>query len=209
MNDNAKRIAVYCYIPPRARINDTQIVSEINKIKDQCRQCGLVPIHTFVDRSKTGTMYKTVTDYAADPQNNVAAFLCYTIGGGFPDFTNKNVMPLSEEQADKPNAERFTGGGVPYGYMIDGNGALTVDEDKAVTVRAIFQAKAEGNSYQKIADLLNAEGKKSGRGGEWSKQGVSFVLKNTAYVGEYNSGGKIHNIPKLISRQLFNKCQRA
>jgi hypothetical protein len=94
---------------------------------------------------------------------------------------------------------------------LDGDGALILDEDKAAVVREIFKSKAEGNSLQRIIDMLNENGVKSDKNGNWTKQEISVILKNRAYAGEYSYNGNgedtgtVRKIPKIVSKQLFNK----
>ena len=60
---------------------------------------------------------------------------------------------------------------------------------------------------QQIADMLNSKGAKTARGGEFTKQGVKYILGNSVYAGEYcrAGSGEIYKIPKIVSKQLFNK----
>ena len=99
---------------------------------------------------------------------------------------------------------KFTGGGVPYGYIIDSSGIFAVDENKAAVVREIFQSRAAGRSLQQICDKLNKKGVKTGRGSDFTKQGIKYILGNRAYAGEYCSNGS-GKIPKIVSKQLYNK----
>jgi hypothetical protein len=99
---------------------------------------------------------------------------------------------------------RFTS--VPYGYTLNGD-ALAADKDRAAVILEIFQSKASGMSLQQIADALNNKGVKTIRGGDFTKQGIKYILGNRAYIGEYshNGGIEIYKIPELVSEQLFNE----
>ena len=208
MSDN-KTVAIYYHAPPGASINETQIASEIDGIKNIFRQNDWKPEHTFVDKTESGSMFKSFTDYVSDTNNSVSAFLCFTARSNFSGLGGKNIVPESGELTDDSDSKGFTGGGVPFGYMVSSSGALVLDDDKAAVIHEIFKSKSGGASLQRIADMLNAKNIKSGRGGDWSKQGISFILKNPAYVGEYQYNGIVRKIPKIVSRQLFNKCQQA
>ena len=80
-----------------------------------------------------------------------------------------------------------------------------MDENRAAVVQEIFKAKSDGDSLQRIADNLNNKGVKSSRGGDWTKQAISFVIKNPAYTGNHRINGVTHKIPRIISTQLFHK----
>ena len=123
---------------------------------------------------------------------------------------DENIV-IQEGRTDRAKSNKFVGG-VPYGYIVDGGGAFTVDANKAAVVTEIFKSRAEGDSLQRITDSLNKKGIKTSRGGDFTKQGISFILKNRAYTGEnqYNGGNEhgaiIYKIPRIVSKQLFNKA---
>ncbi len=85
-----------------------------------------------------------------------------------------------EQKARK--GEGIMGFGHPYGYDVSHNG-LTVNEDEANVVRAIYRMRSEGRSLQYIADHLNARGVRSKKGLSWKRQTVSRILKNPLYCG--------------------------
>ena len=203
---NQKTVAIYYHAPPGANTNDTHIANEINGIKDLCRQNDWKPEHTFVDKTESGSMYKTFTDYISDTGNSVSAYLCFTAKSSFSGLVGKGRITESVKDADDSDIKNFTGGGVPFGYMVGRDGALVLEDDRAAVIQEIFKNKSEGASLQRIADMLNAKNIKSSRGGVWSKQGIAFILKNPAYVGEYQYNGIVRNIPEIISKQLFKKA---
>ena len=83
------------------------------------------------------------------------------------------------------SGSKFTGGGVPYGYIIDSVSVFALDEVRAAVVKEIYENRAAGSSLRQIAGMLNEKGMKSVRGGDWTKQSVSYILGNRAYIGEY------------------------
>ena len=99
---------------------------------------------------------------------------------------------------------KFTVGSVPYGYVVDGD-ALAVDKDRAAVILDIFQSKAAGRNLQQIADALNKKGVKTIRGGDFTKQGVKYILGNRAYIGEYHHNGTVYTIPAIVDEQLFDE----
>ena len=200
---NQKNVAIYYRIPQGMSISESKMVSDINDIKQYFRQSNWNPVHTFIDRGNTATMFITMIDCIKDPVKNISAFICFTAGDSFTDINNS--IPVSDINATEQ--KKFIGG-VPYGYKVI-NGALAIDADKANIVTEIFKLKSEGCSLQTIADALNHRGVKSARDGDWTRQSIHFLLKNQAYTGIYDNNGTITKIPEIISRSLFNKCQRA
>jgi hypothetical protein len=102
----------------------------------------------------------------------------------------------------KMSKSRFTS--IPYGYRLDGD-TLAVDTDRAAIITEIFKSKASGMSLQQIAGALNERGVKTVRGGGFTKQGIKYILENRVYTGEYLCNGTVTKIPKIVSKQLFNK----
>lgn len=103
----------------------------------------------------------------------------------------------------------YSGGWVPYGYVVAGQGreaAPVVDQAAAAIVRRIFGDYAKGSSMKRIADALNTEGVATARGGTWAQATVRTILANDFYTGEEADGRKGHEA--IITRRQFNACQK-
>ena len=74
-------------------------------------------------------------------------------------------------------------GGVPaLGYkVVDGH--LEICEEEAKIVRRIFQAYANGESYRKIIEGLNADGLRTRAGNPFGTNSLHDLLKNEKYIG--------------------------
>lgn len=93
-----------------------------------------------------------------------------------------------------------SGGGNAYGYNVlrslteDGElkrGDREINEAEAAVVQRIFRAYVDGQSPNKIADLLNREGVPGPRGGLWDKSTIhgnqkrgTGILNNELYIGQ-------------------------
>lgn len=93
-----------------------------------------------------------------------------------------------------------SGDGNAYGYRVlrqlaeDGEikrGDREINEEEVAVVRRIFRAYADGQSPNKIADMLNREGIPGPRGGAWDKSTIHGnpkrgigVLNNELYIGK-------------------------
>jgi len=98
----------------------------------------------------------------------------------------------------------FSTGGLPYGYRsqrVEEAGRLVgfeilIDEEQASVVRRVFQAYADGQSYDSIARSLNRDGlpppraKSRHRKKGWVASTVRAFLKNEAYLGHWSFGEK-------------------
>lgn len=78
----------------------------------------------------------------------------------------------------------------PYGYG-HSQGRLVVREDEAEHVRDMFRLRAEGDTFQSIAEYLNDTGVPSKNGGKWSRQAVHHIIRNPLYAGRVRWNGKI------------------
>jgi site-specific DNA recombinase len=125
--------------------------------------------------------------------------LFFNIIGSFAEF-EKDVINqrTSQGKSQKILKGLFTAGKIPYGYRIEKSEVLTVVEEEAANVKEAFTLAAEGKSLRKIAVSVFGAEKKYGM--------VSYMLKNTAYIGKLRQeNDSIVSIPRIISTQLFNK----
>ncbi|UCD91768.1 MAG: recombinase family protein, partial [Methanobacteriota archaeon] len=74
------------------------------------------------------------------------------------------------------------GGYAPFGYDQQDGGLLN-DETKAESVTMIFNEYLEGQTTQRIADVLNSKGVSTKKGKPWTKQTIAWILKNPVYCG--------------------------
>lgn len=73
---------------------------------------------------------------------------------------------------------------LPYGFMLTPDGSVFIDQEKANTVRTIYQQYLFGMSLKGIADFLFAQGIPSPRGNpQWTQAVVSDLLSNQRYIG--------------------------
>ena len=74
---------------------------------------------------------------------------------------------------------------VCYGYRLDENGNLIINDAEAKIVREIFEMRADGFSLSRISEWLYDNGVLSPTGKEhWSRETISKLLKNEKYVGD-------------------------
>lgn len=73
---------------------------------------------------------------------------------------------------------------LPYGFMLAPDGHITIDQEKADTVRTIYQQYLSGMSLKGIADFLFAQGIPSPKGkAQWTQAVISDLLSNQRYIG--------------------------
>ncbi len=136
---------------------------------------------------------------------------------------------IGERIRDKFAASRkkgmWMGGYVPYGYRVE-NRKLVIDEQKAATVRMIFERFVTTGSATVLARQLNTEGVTT-RTGRLIDKGFLYKLlnnqvyigmavhKGAAYPGEHEAivsrelWDKVHSILRQSPRTRANKTRRA
>ena len=102
------------------------------------------------------------------------------------------------------------GGGIPLGYIVGPDGILAADPLTAPLVKEIFTSYDAGESISAITASLNEHGLKTSKGKAFKIGGVSLMLKNRKYIGEYRYGGIIipKGIPAIIDEDLFERVQQ-
>lgn len=90
---------------------------------------------------------------------------------------------------------------LPFGYCLR-NGQVREEEQEAGLVRLIFRRYAEGASYGKLAEELNATGCPYAPGRPWNKNMVARVLQDGRYIG----GGPF---PQIIPLESFQRATAA
>ncbi len=88
---------------------------------------------------------------------------------------------------------------------------IIIDPERGFLVQKMFEMYATGNySVRAIRLKMEELGLKTLKGYVPTKSGIDNLLKDSFYCGVAMSkkhGQYVHNYPRLISRELFDKCQ--
>jgi len=163
-------------------------------------------------------MMDNLRDWGKEFNSMQESFDTTTAIGRFVMDTIQRIAQLESEQigervkmgmtqkAKKGNG--YLGFGEPYGYdYVDKK--LLIKEDEAAVVREIFITYLVGASLQDIIDGLNARKISAKKGGQWTKEVVSGILKNPLYCGWVRWDGilrKGQHLP-VITVDQFNSAQ--
>lgn len=187
---------------------DAIIVNKIDRIHRSGKNL-LVMVEDILEPLNVAFVSITEQFDTSSPQGK----LFLTMLGGFAEFERSTINARTKSgRVATAKKGKFAGGKIPFGYiLIDSDKfILEIDENKADIVKNIFKMRLDKYSLQRIADELNSKGMlKDGR--QWGKTSIEYILKNRAYIGEYEYNGKKENndikysIPKIISKQLWNK----
>jgi site-specific DNA recombinase len=113
-------------------------------------------------------------------------------------------------------AGKHQSGPAPYGYRRDYSSRssdgvlLKIDEHESEIVKFVFREYLRVRSMKRLIELLEEKRCRTRRGKQWSRAGVSWILKNDTYVGRVHFGSirtRGRHTP-LVSPIIFNKVQK-
>ena len=99
----------------------------------------------------------------------------------------------------------YQGGGVPYGYKLDGR-KLVIDEERAETVRFMYAEFSKGVIVKDIIKELTAMGK-TYRGKPFAMNTVYNILRNEKYIGIYRINDEVltNMYPQIVDENIYNQ----
>ena len=105
---------------------------------------------------------------------------------------------------------KVNGGQNPYGYYVDENQKLSIDEKAAPIVVEVFTMYAEGKTIKEIVQHLNSKGLKTKYGNKFSYNIVQYMLSNRRYIGDYKYADIVipDATPAIIDKDLFERVQQ-
>jgi site-specific DNA recombinase len=163
-------------------------------------------------------MMDNLRDWGKEFNSMQESFDTTTAIGRFVMDTIQRIAQLESEQigervkmgmtqkAKKGNG--YLGFGQPYGYNYQDK-KLSIKDDEAAIVREIFITYLVGASLRDIVNSLNSRSIPAKKGGAWTKEAASNVLKNPLYCGYVRWDGilrKGQHLP-VITVDQFNSTQ--
>lgn len=129
----------------------------------------------------------------------------------YSDAISDNVKRANEQK--RRNGEWTGKVRIGYKNITDENEKkiVIVDQERQHIIVKMFEIYATGNqSYESIKKIVDDMGLKSLNGKPLSKSSIENILKDPFYCGTAISkiyGSYTHKYPRLITRELFDKCQ--
>jgi site-specific DNA recombinase len=123
---------------------------------------------------------------------------------------------LLRGRQDGARAGKHQSGPAPYGYTRDYSERntkgvrLQINPNEAGVVKTIFKEYLRRKSMKRLIEYLDSQGLKTRRDKQWSRAGVSWILKNETYLGRVHFGAirAKGQHPPLVSPIVFNKVQK-
>ena len=124
-------------------------------------------------------------------------------------FSAELAVKVTRGMVENALKAKYNGGTVPLGYTIDENNHFQIDPITAPAVLEMFEMYASGSTMQEIVDTMNAMGIRSGRGKLITVNGVTRMLHNRKYIGEYRFQDVVipNGVPAIVPQELFDRVQ--
>lgn len=129
---------------------------------------------------------------------------------GYAEFYSAELSEkIHRGQKDNALKCKNNGGNTPLGYVVSSEGILAIDPPTAPLVTEIFTRYDGGETISAITESLNGRGLTTKKGKAFKIGGISLILKNRKYIGEYKYGDVIipKGIPAIIEDDLFDRVQ--
>lgn len=225
-----------------ARKLDSKYLEDINTLIDHCENnTNIVAVYCW-EVSRLARKLEKYTQVRATVKDNGIQLIVYkpyfrlfeessgTINFGVDLALNllalfaEQEMELKEarykrgKQRNRENM-KFNGGtnGTLFGYTVDKDGFIVIDEEESKVVKMIFEKYATGNySTTTLANEMSDLGYGSRKSSRFNQVRISYILKDTSYLGYKTITFKVkdgsfaqHNLkyPRIISDALFNQCK--
>ena len=104
---------------------------------------------------------------------------------------------------------KFNGGKMAFGYRLDENRKIVIDEKEGPIVQEIFRRYAyEETSVVEIVHDLYQRGFRRNNGTALKKSAVADMFSNQKYIGIYEFKGTVNKTmyPPLVSQEIYDIC---
>lgn len=118
--------------------------------------------------------------YGNAPEGDLMGTITFAFDAYFSKLT---AMHTKDGMLNVAEKGVMLGGSCPLGYDLDEDRKLVINEDEAETVRKIFDMYQLGYTKAKMAEILNAENRKTKSGKEFCKNSFESILRQTKYKG--------------------------
>ena len=117
---------------------------------------------------------------------------------------------VSRGQKENALKCKSNGGQTPFGYYVDDNKKLAIDNTLAPIVVEVFTKYAEGTTIKEIVKELNSRGIRTKYDRPINYQAIQYMLSNKTYIGEYHFKDVVvpKGVPAIIDEELFERVRR-
>jgi len=184
---------------------DTLLVFRVDRLSRKVRELALM-----VDElTKNHVVLKSITE--PFDTANAAGKMMLQMLGVFAEFEHATIVERTKVGMEKKaKSGAWVGGVVPFGYQLDPEQGLIINEEEAVIVRKMFQMYSLGHEgTHTICRKLNLAGHRKRSGKKWDKRVILHIIKSPLYIGKLRWNDAVYegNHQALVSDTIFNKAQ--
>jgi DNA invertase Pin-like site-specific DNA recombinase len=150
------------------KAGDTVITPKL----DRCFRSSLDALETLGKLKDRGVSLHMI-DLGGDVTNNGVSKLVFTILSAVAEAERDRTRErIKDVKADQKRRSRFLGGSVPFGFRVDDEGALVVDEVQQKAIQTMIKLKLDGYTLRGIAGHMEQH-----EGIKISHETVSQIIK--------------------------------
>ena len=156
---------------------------------------------------KNGVKVISATEAIAEDSTGI---LLESLLEGYAEFYSAELSEkVTRGMTENALKCKFNGGTVPTGYIIDDEQHFQIDPAAAPVVLEMFTLYDKGATMQELVNNLNDRGFKTVRGGKFTLNIITRLLKNRRYMGEYSYRDVVNpdGIPAIVPKDLFERVQ--
>ena len=189
----------------QAQAFNTLLVFRVDRLSRKVRELALM-----VDEL---TKHKVVLKSITEPFDtaNAAGKMMLQMLGVFAEFEHATIVERTKMGMEKKaKGGQWVGGVVPFGYRLEPEKGLVVQEEEALIVRKMFQMYAFGKEgVFTICNRLQETGQRKRSGKPWDRRIVLHMLRNPLYLGKVRWREVVYagHHEALVSETLFGKVQ--
>jgi site-specific DNA recombinase len=166
---------------------DAVIMRDDSRLGGDMHRTGLV-VQDIVESGKRLFCYFEGNEITLDGATDK---IMMALRGFAAELEREKIAGRTREHLETKARKGFVTGGKCYGYdneRLADHVEHRINETQAAIVREIFQARADGDGYKKIAKRLNSRGVPSPSAGKrgtgsWSPTVILCMLRNERYLG--------------------------
>ena len=156
---------------------------------------------------KNGVRVMSVKENISDGPEGI---ILESILEGYAEYYSAELSEkIQRGQTENALKCKTNGGTLPLGYCSDNEQNILIDPITAAIPIEIFTRYDNGESIKEICDELNSRGLKTRNGKKFKVNGVSIILSNRKYIGEYRYRDVVtpDGIPAIIDKDMFERVQ--
>ena len=150
--------------------------------------------------SSGGRLYSATEQFGDDPNSRMMRNILLSVAENGRERSKLGFQTAAASAIDRGI---YIASRIPFGYVRDGTRRLAPDPMTGPIVQGLFERRAKGMSWAKLARWATEQGH------SMTDKGVEYLVRNRAYLGiaHYGDMEREDAHPALVSKALFAKCQ--